>query len=80
MVKGVHGVDVKPGGNGEWLLSPHRGHEKTEIEITGQVPATAKKGDVLLVHVSAHYPRIKGHSAKTVEFLEFQYVTDKKRS
>jgi hypothetical protein len=78
-VKGVHGIDVKPGGKGEWLLLPHRGHEKTQLEISGQVPATAKKGDVLLVHVSAQYPRIKGQAARTVEFLEFVYVTDKKR-
>jgi kumamolisin len=77
-VKGLHGIDVKPGEKGEWLLLAHRGHEKTQLEITGQVPATANKGDVLLVHVSAKYPRIKGRAARTVEFLEFVYVTDKK--
>jgi hypothetical protein len=76
-VKGVHGIDVKPGGKGEWLLSPHKGHEKTQLEITGHVPSTAKKGDVLLVHVSAQYPRMKDRAARTVEFLEFVYVTDK---
>jgi hypothetical protein len=69
---------VKPGKNGEWLLLPRGGHEKAELEITGQVPATAKKGDVLLVTVSSHYPRVKGHAARTVEFLQFVYVTDKR--
>jgi hypothetical protein len=77
-VKGVHGIDIKPGGKGEWLLLPHKGHEAPQLEITGQVPATAKKGDVLLVHVSAQYPRIKGRARRTVEFLEFVYVTDKR--
>jgi len=52
---------------------------RVPFEITEQVPATAKKGDVLLVHLSAQYPRIKGHAARTVEFLVFVYVTDKKR-
>jgi hypothetical protein len=78
-VKGVHGIEVKPGKNGEWLLLPHRGHEKTQVEITGHVPARAKKGDVLLMNVSVHYPRIKNDAARTVEFLEFVYVTDQKR-
>jgi hypothetical protein len=78
-VKGLHGIDVRPGEKGEWLLLPHRGHEKAHLEITGQVPATAKKGDVLLINVSAHYPCIKGHIPRTVEFLEFVHVTDKKR-
>jgi hypothetical protein len=78
-VKGVHGIDVKLRANGEWLLLPHEGHEQTQVEITAHVPATAKKGDVLLVNVSANYPRLKGHPARTVEFLEFVYVTDKKR-
>jgi hypothetical protein len=77
-VKGVHGIEVKPGAKGEWLLLPQKGHEKTQLEITGQVPATAKEGDVLLVHVSAQYPRSKNHATITVEFLEFVYVTDKK--
>ena len=78
-VKGVHGIEVKPGKNGEWLLLARGGDEPTQLEIAGQVPATAKKGDVLLVRVSAQYPRSKGRAARTVEFLEFVYVTDKKR-
>jgi hypothetical protein len=78
-VKGVQGIDVKRGEGGEWLLVPDREHEKTQLEISGEVPKTAKKGDVLLVHVSAHYPRAKDHAPRTVEFLEFVYVTDEKR-
>jgi hypothetical protein len=78
-VEGVHGVEVKPGRGGEWLLMPHSVHDTTKLEITGHVPETAKKGDVLLVHVAEHYPRTKGRAARTVEFLEFVYVTDKKR-
>lgn len=79
LVKGIHGIEVKPGKKGEWLLVPHNGSEKTQFEVTGNVPKTAKNGDVLLVHVSAQYPRVKGHHARTIEFLEFVYVNDKKR-
>ena len=79
-VKGVRGIDVKRGAKGKWLLSPHKGAEDTQLEISGQLPATAKKGDVLLVHVSAQYPKIKGRAARTVEFLEFVHVTDKKHA
>jgi hypothetical protein len=78
-VKAVHGVEVKPGENGEWLVLPEREHEKAQLEITGHVPATVKEGDVLLVRVSANYPRVVRHAARTVEFLEFVYVTDKER-
>jgi hypothetical protein len=78
-VKGVHGIEVKPGGTGEWLLLPHKGHEAATFEVSGHVPAAAKKGDVLLVHVAVRYPGIEGRAARTVEFLEFVYATDKKR-
>jgi hypothetical protein len=78
-VKGIHGIEVKRGEKGEWLLLPHNGHEKTQFEVTGNVPSTAKKGDVLLVHVSAQYPRVKTRPARTIEFLEFVYVAEKKR-
>lgn len=77
-VKGVHGIDVKKGEHGKWLLVPEREHETTQLEISGEVPPTAKEGDVLLVHVSAHYPRVDKYPARTIEFLEFVYVTEKK--
>jgi len=78
-VKAVHGIDVKRGKHGEWLLLPERDHEKPQVDISGEVPSTAKKGDVLLVHVSAHYPSVKEHPARTVEFLEFVHVAEEKR-
>jgi hypothetical protein len=78
-VKGGKGLETKPGAKGEWLLLPQRGQENPQFEIAGQVPASAKKGDVLLVHVAARYPQVKGRAARTVEFLEFVHVIDKKR-
>lgn len=77
-VKAKHGLEIKEREAGVWLLRPEAKAE-TSLEISGAVPADAKPGDVLLVNVTATYPRIKGRAARTVEFLEFVYVTDKKR-
>ena len=76
----MHGIEVKLGERGEWLLVPQSGYEKTQLEINGPVSSDSEaKRCVLVVNVSAHYPRVKGYAARTVEFLEFVYVSDKKR-
>jgi len=77
-VKAKRGLEVKEREPGVWLLRPDERAETTSLEISGEVPAGAKAGDVLLVNVAATYPRIKGRAARTVEFLEFVFVTDKK--
>jgi hypothetical protein len=74
-----HGLDVKEREPGIWLVKPEGMPEKTSLEIQGDVPASAKAGDVLLVNVTATYPAIRGRAARVVDFLEFVYVTDKKR-
>jgi len=78
-VKAKHGLDVKEREPGVWLVKPEKRAETTSLEISGEAPANAAAGDVLLVSVTATYPRIKGRAAQTVEFLEFVYVTDRKR-
>ena len=78
-VNARRGLEVKEREPGVWLLRPDERAETTSLEISAEVPAIAKPGDVLLVNVTATYPRIKGRAARTVEFLEFVFVTDKKR-
>jgi hypothetical protein len=78
-VKAKHGLEVKEREPGVWLLRPEGKAETTSFEISGTVPADAKPGDVLLVNVTATYPRIKGRAARTIEFLEFVHVSDRKR-
>jgi len=78
-VKAKHGLDVQERAPGLWQVRPERTAEKPSLEISGDVPAGAKRGDVLLVNVTATYPRIEGRAARTIEFLEFVYVTDRKR-
>jgi hypothetical protein len=77
-VKAKRGLEVKEREPGIWLVRPEEKVE-TSLEISGEVPANTAAGDVLLVNVTATYPRIKGRPARTVEFLEFVYVTDRKR-
>jgi hypothetical protein len=52
-------------------VSPEKRAETTSLEVSGEAPANAAAGDVLLVNVTATYPRIKGRAALTVELLEF---------
>lgn len=78
-VTGVRGIEVKPREDGEWLILPEREHEDTQLHITGHAPERAQPGDVLLLNVSARYPRIKGRAARTVEFLEFVHLRAEER-
>jgi hypothetical protein len=60
-----------------WRLYPDREGASASLEITGEIPASARAGDVILVNVTAHYPAIERHPAREVGFLEFIHVTDK---
>ena len=54
-------------------------HEKGKLnsyEVSGVIPPTVKKGDVILVTVTAHYEKTGRVAAKSVNFLEFIHVTD----
>jgi hypothetical protein len=78
-------VTVKDGGEikerepGKWYLTPLAGAEKTSVEITGEIPADAKNGDIVLVNVTALYPRIERRPARSVDFLEVIHINDKRR-
>ena len=50
---------------------------KTEFEIAGDIPKNAKKGDIILVNVTALYPKSKRAAAKTIEYLQVLHITDK---
>jgi aspartate 1-decarboxylase len=52
---------------------------QTQIEINGEMPKDTKNGDVVLVKITANYPKFEKTPAKSVEFLEVLHVTDKKR-
>jgi hypothetical protein len=51
--------------------------KKTAFEIAGNIPKDAKKGDILLVKITANYPKTDNTPAKNIEFLQVLHVTDK---
>jgi hypothetical protein len=54
----------------------HHAKEKlSNFVVSGTIPKTAKRGDVFLVKVTAHYPKTKEIAASAIEFLEFLHVT-----
>jgi len=73
----THGSRIEERSAGDWYLYPHRETTPVNIEITGEIPASAKVGDVMLVNVTAHYPAFERHAARQVDFLEFIHITDK---
>jgi hypothetical protein len=74
----TNGLRVEESSTGDWHFFPDRGAETVSLEITGEVPASAKAGDVVLVNVTAHYPAFGRHPARQVGFLEFIHITDKR--
>ncbi|HTX74895.1 MAG TPA: protease pro-enzyme activation domain-containing protein [Terracidiphilus sp.] len=78
-VKAVRGLEVKEGEPGIWLIRPENGAEANSLEISGDVPEDTAAGDVLLVNVTATYPRTRDRAARTIEFLQFVYVNNRKK-
>jgi hypothetical protein len=73
-------ITVTKGGHmeereGRWYITPEERAKATSFEITGKVPESAKKGDILLLNVTAHYPATTHTEARSVGFLEFIYIT-----
>lgn len=78
-VKAIRGLEVKEREPGMWLVKAEKGSKANALEISGDVPENAKAGDVLLVNVSATYPRTEARGARTIDFLEFVHVGARKR-
>ena len=71
------GAKLEAGEAGDWRLTPD-GHEKeATFEVSGQTPASARAGDIVLVKVTATYPKTARTAARSVEFLQVIHITDK---
>ena len=73
-VKALGRGKMAPKGAGSWDFSPAAGESSHAFELTGKIPKTAKKGDIVLVKVTASYPRAGEWAARTVEFLEVIHI------
>jgi hypothetical protein len=73
------GGKIEHGAPGTWKFLPNEKEEEASFEVSGDVPADAQIGDIILVNVAAHYPAVKRTPARTVEFLEFVYVAKREK-
>ena len=71
----ARGGTVKEGASGEWHLAPQGRDEDTAFEVSGTMPASARKGDIVLVNVTASYPEFDNRAARSVQFLQVIHVT-----
>jgi len=62
-------------GPGRWNLLA-AGHQEASCDVAIAIPETAKAGDLVLVKVTAHYPKRAGAAARAVEFLQVVHVRD----
>ena len=67
------GKEVRSKGKVERHVDVRKGAD-TLFTVTGAVPRDAKKGDIFLVNVAAHYPATRSAKEKVVEYLEVIYV------
>ena len=65
-----------PEKNKRYILEHEKG-KSTNFTVSGIVPVSARKGDIYLVNVTAHYPAHGKMGARAISFLEVLHVSDK---
>ncbi len=76
-VAATHGGKIEEISADKWHLIPSRREEKVSFEVTGEIPADVKVGDIVLMNITAQYPKTRDRAARAVNFLEVIHVTDK---
>jgi subtilase family serine protease len=74
-IAAIHGAKIEEIEASRWHLIPHDNEQNVSFEISGEIPKTAKKGDIVLVKVTAHYPKTENRASRSTEFLEVIHVT-----
>jgi hypothetical protein len=75
-VTAKEGGRIKEMETGKWDLVPEGKEANASFEITGEIPASAKSGDIVLVKVTAMYSDIGRRAARSVEFLEVIHIAE----
>jgi hypothetical protein len=70
----VHGGKVEESGPGGWQFHPSAINAEASFEVTGEIPPIAAKGDLILVNITAKYPKIAGRAARSIGFLEVIHI------
>jgi kumamolisin len=76
-ISAVRGGKIEETEPGWWHLYPNGKEEEIPIEVTGEAPVGAKKGDIILMDITAHYPKTGGKAARSTGFLEVIHVIGK---
>jgi hypothetical protein len=75
-ITATHGGRIEEKEAGKWHLIPHGKEENISFEVSGEIPKNTKKGDIVLVKVTALYPKSQNMDARLIEFLEVIHLTD----
>jgi hypothetical protein len=70
----IEGGKIHEGKDEKWYITPESKADATSFVVTGEIPAAAKKGDIIVVNVTANYPKTKETEARAVGFQQFIYV------
>jgi kumamolisin len=70
------GARIEEKGANLWHVFAEGDGTDVSLEVTGDVPQHARKGDILLMYVAANYPRVAGRGPRLVEFLEVIHIAD----
>ena len=73
----TEGGRVQRIGEGEWHIFPAGKGEKTSFGITGRIPATTRPGEIILLKITAGYPRTGERPARSVLFYEYVHIAAK---
>lgn len=68
------GAKIEEKGPNQWHILPNSGEQDISFEVTGEIPANAKPGDVVLMNITAQYPNAGKGPARSIDFLEVIHV------
>jgi hypothetical protein len=75
-VKATRGGAVEEREASTWRLKPDAKAERLSVEISGEVPEGVGNGDIVLVKVTANYPKMERRGPRAVDFLEVIHISD----
>ncbi|MGN6640521.1 MAG: hypothetical protein ACTHJ8_16540, partial [Mucilaginibacter sp.] len=68
------GAKIEEKGPNQWHIFPDGREQDISFEVTGEIPANARSGDVVLMNITAQYPDAGEGPARSIDFLEVIHV------
>jgi len=73
-IAGIKGGKIEEREGCRWHVLPNGNKEAVSFEVKGEIPSSAKKGDIILVNATAKYPKNGKRAARTIDFLEVIHI------